>query len=346
MDKRHRIEEKRKCFSTPDAGLPYVVAMRLIRILVAALIGVVLTLLGFLLFQFPLEIAKDIIIHPIAEEISAAIGLKVPTIETIISSVSIVVPFLAAICTMYLYHLIYDATQSRRFALIRESAPTTLGTKIKTWVSVFFLAAFVVAVLVGGYRARREVALPLKYVELRKLPNLELRERALAIGNRLNELSDQYGARQDELENEYRKAMNKYSEDHAEFERKKTDYENAARTCQPYSSGIQMPSSTLSLGSSGLVGIPNSNLLGQPTCTIPPVPTPPARPEFPAVKVDAQWQAQMQSVQEEAAAIWEELRHRAGGYTQFLTVPSTYSERRSTMSGPARLLMDTANKLH
>lgn len=317
--------------------------MRLIRLVLAAIVGIVLALLSLLLWHFPLEIAKDIIIHPIAEEISAKLGLKVPTLETIISYISFVLPVLAAVCTLYLYHVIYDATQGQQVALIREKTHLSLWSKTKTVISVVFLTVFVVAVLIGGYRENKEITVLLKYDDLHKLPNLELRERALTVGNKLNELAEQFGVRKDELESEYKKAMDKYSEDEAEFERKKTDYENAARTCPPY--GIQMPSGNLSSGLSGLVS-PGLSILGQQPCTIPPVPTPPSRPEFPTVKVDLQWQAQMQSAQEEAAAIWEELRHRSGGYTQFFDIPSTYNERRSAISGPARSLMDAANKLH
>ena len=82
------------------------------------------------------------------------------------------------------------------------------------------------------------------------------------------------------------------------------------------------------------------------SCSTPAVPTPPQEPKFPEVTVDLTWQAEAEKAQEEAAAIWEELRHRAGGYTRFFDVPLNYNARNSHISDMATSLEKSANKLH
>ena len=146
--------------------------MRLIRIGTAAVAAAVIGFL-WLIVALPLEVAKDIVIHPIAEEASKRLNLTVPTIETIISSASLAVPFLAAICTLYLYHVIYRATdEGARYALIREHVEILRLARIwsgtKTVIAALVLIVFIGAVLIAGWKENfgPQIPGPLRYTDL------------------------------------------------------------------------------------------------------------------------------------------------------------------------------------
>jgi hypothetical protein len=308
--------------------------MRLIRLSAGAVATAIIGFLAFMVWQFPLEIAKEIIIQPIAEEISRRTGFKMPTIENIISSASIVVPILAAICTLYLYHAVYEATD-RRNILIREHVQDagfrTILSRIKTAVATLFLVAFIGAVLVAGYKENfgPPIPGPALYTDLHRLPALELRSRALAVGDRLYKLNQQYNDARAILAKQYATAVDKYNQEMTDFHQKQAAYEQAVRSC--------------AIPSLSLTGPP---LFGQQqTCNTPPIPDKPQEPQFPQVIVDSQWTIRALAAEVEAAAIWEELMHRQGGYTQFFSVPDNYNDENSHIRDYAKELESEANKL-
>jgi hypothetical protein len=68
---------------------------------------VLIYLVLYLLFGLPSDVAKDMYIHPIAEQVREWTGFEMPRLENIISYVSFMLPLLAAISTVYLYHQLY-----------------------------------------------------------------------------------------------------------------------------------------------------------------------------------------------------------------------------------------------
>jgi hypothetical protein len=97
----------------------------------------------------------------------------------------------------------------------------------------------------------------------------------------------------------------------------------------------------------GITTLPYTPSFGSLTpCSVPHPPTAPYQPAYPVYGVVPQWEAEAESAQEEAAAVWEALHHRAGGYTQFFDVPKTYKPDGPHFADPAKQLEDMANKLH
>ena len=324
-----------RSFSTRRLIVHYGLLMRVIRLGMGIITAAVIGLLYLLLWEMPLDLAKDIFLHPIAEDLSQRWGLRMPTVETIISSASIAVPFLAAIRTLYLYRAMYLATDNRQnLALIREHRDDTTFEKIlqatKTIVSLLVVGGFVIAVLVAGYKEKfgPKIPSPSEYAELHRLPPLELRDRAFAVADKLNRLDRQYDAERGKLQKQYDAAKEKYDHDKADFEQKQSAYETAVRSC-PVLNGF---------------GALSGNL-GQPSCTVPPIPDRPQEPQFPVVAVDMEWMNSSGSAEVEAAAIWEELLHRQGKYTRFFLIPKNYNNQDSHIAYYAKQLTDEANKL-
>jgi len=297
------------------------------------------------LFDLPLDVAKDLYVHPIAEAIREATGSKMPRLEIILSYAAFLLPLLAAVSALYLYHKLYLAKETRelkvKYQYIRD-ADEREPINLKMIAAMIFLIIFIPGVLYTGYKDKFTAPLlpALKYSELSHLSNLELRDRALRVSQKLSDLVKQYVARQDGITAEYRKARLAYDDADTEFQRKKTDYENAVRTC-PY---LPLGQSPLGPFNQGIVVQPSIGVI-QPTCSIPSVPVPPQEPHYPVIPVDSQWKDETEKTEEEAAAIWEELRHRAGGYTNFFEVPSTYNDKSSVLSESAKSLAETANRL-
>jgi hypothetical protein len=65
------------------------------------------------------------------------------------------------------------------------------------------------------------------------------------------------------------------------------------------------------------------------------------------VSVDPAWAAEAEKVQQEAAAVWEEMHHRFGGYARFFDIPRNYNNPENRdFSVSAKALEENANRLH
>jgi hypothetical protein len=329
----------------PRSKTTYIGVMSLFRRFIGLFVAAILALL----FALPLDVFKDLYVGPIADEARHVTGLSMPKLETILSYASFSLPLLAAISTLYLYHIFYVNPLLRKikaeYQPIRESEQRN-PIDLKAIAAVLFLVCFVPAVLYAGYvdRFRAPILSPAKYTEFHHLPNLELRERALNISNKLNELDRKYLSRQGELKNQYDKDSAEFSRATIEFDKKKEEYDRAVQACPLGGIPFHFPSSSITPGSSSITA--GSTAVVPLPCTPPAMPSPPSAPKFPVVSVDAQWKVEIDKVQEEAAAIWEELRHREGGYTLFFTVPSNYNLGTSRISVASKSLEDAANRLH
>lgn len=298
--------------------------MRAFRVLTTIILLAVL----YLLLVLPGQVAEHMFVAWIADGIREYTGLELPRLETVLGYISFLMPLLAAGAAMYLYHKAYVPTVIRKYQPIRE------GTRRIEWRSYFaglFLFSFVVGVAYAGYvdQFRPAIPGPTKYLELRHLPNAELRERAFAVAGKLHNLSKEYEARQSEINSQYEKEKAEFDKHTSDYEQAKEEYEKAKVACPgPSSSG-------------GLI-------LALPTCT-PPAgpPSPPGEaPSYPVVSVEPAWAAQAQKVEEEAGAVWEEMHHRFGGYVPIFDVPQNYNPGPNHLSEWASALEDNANQLH
>jgi hypothetical protein len=264
--------------------------MRLLKLLTTIIaVGVV-----YVLFVLPGQVAEHIFIGWIADGIRNATGWELPRLETALRYISFLVPLLAACAAMYLYHRVYLPTVIRQYQPVRE------GTQRVEWRSGFVglcLAVFIGGVIYAGYvdQFRPVIPGPTKYLELRHLPNQELRERAFTVAQKLRELSKEYAARQSEINSQYTKEKDEFDKRMEQYKTANAEYEKNKASCTTFPFSIVSGSSS------------------SPSCVtlIPPVP--PTEPSFPVVTVEPEWAANAEKVEEETAAVWEEIPHRFGG---------------------------------
>jgi hypothetical protein len=278
---------------------------------------------------------QDFIVRYLTDALIKFIGINVPEVEIVISWAWIAMPFLAAIATLYLYHVV----QKIFFApvpFIRETQNISRWQSFflvaKTVSAIIVLTSIVGAVLYAEYRDYR-VPGPTRFREIAHLSNYELRERAFTVSNKLRDLSEQYNQKLKGISAEYDIARAQYDKERTKYDNAREEYERAKAACPlGYTYG---PPTLPDLG----------NILGK-ACTLPNAPTPPSPPAFPVFGVDPHWAAEAELTQEEAAAVWEEIHHRLGGYTEFFDLPKTYKPASLNFSGPAKRLEDIANRLH
>ena len=314
--------------------------MWFVRLIPGAISWIVL----YLLFGLPLDVAKDLYVHPIADEVRELTGWEMPKLEIILSYITFIFPLLAVIATLYLYHHLYVAGKIRQIEKkyqIARPVDTPTAANLKVVSSIVFLLLFIPAVLYAGYVDRFKVPIPgpKRYTELRRLPDPQLRERAFSISGILSDLEHQYNERRREASSEYQKNRNAYDVEKTKYDKELETYQRAKSAC-PYGLNSGIP----------LFGYDPTNTslsqYGFTTCQIPAEPTAPPVPSFPVVMTDPQWLTKATTAQEEAAAVWEELHHRFGGYVQFFTVPRNYNADSPNFSQSRKLLEDLANKLH
>jgi hypothetical protein len=323
--------------------------MRAFRVVTTIFALVVL----YLLLVLPGQVAEHIFISWIADGLREYTGLELPRLETILTYISFLMPLLAAGAAMYLYHKAYLPTVISRYQPVRE------GRRRVDWRSYFaalFLFALVAAVGYAGYIDQFRPAIPgaTKYLELRHLPNPELRERAFAVAEKLRDLSKKYVARQSEINGQYKKDKEDFERQNAEYEKAKAEYDRAKLSCfggfsitgtPPLISPSQSASPSSSSSPSVLPSITSLPSLTPCPASGPPSP-PPRAPLYPVVSVDPAWAAEAEKVQQEAAAVWEEMHHRFGGYARFFDIPRNYNPENRDFSVSAKALEENANRLH
>jgi hypothetical protein len=136
--------------------------MRRFRLAATLIFG---SVIAFLL-DTPVEVAKDLYIHPIAEYIREKTGLNVSLLETALWYSSFTLPFLAAFAVLYLYHLWYVMPQlreiERKSSLVSpvEERRQSVAMPI---VSSAFLVAFIVGMIYIGYNDRFAATVPEAY---------------------------------------------------------------------------------------------------------------------------------------------------------------------------------------
>jgi hypothetical protein len=210
---------------------------------------------------------------------------------------------------------------------------------IGTPASVIAVVVFVGTVVVTGWQIHPPASASLKYNELTKLSNYELRERGFRISSRINDLRLQYQARQKEIFSVYDRLIEKWNKDSAGYDAALFEYKNWHAT---YDNPFGF---TPSFGlRSSLLGLEQQRQQALPA--EPPNPSSPGpEPEAPVVSVDKDWQQKMEAVQEEAAAVWEEICHRPGYYPRLFDVPTTYKPS-DELAKQVTGLRDLANTLH
>jgi hypothetical protein len=300
------------------------------------------------LFSLSGAVGKDIAIHSLSEFIARRFNIQVPEVETVIEKIWFVVPIVAAIATLYLYHiaqsLLTPAPQPVRIQENRSKIRTTIDL-ISGIAAFIIVGGFIISVIYFGWHSEYVSALP--YKELRYLSDDDLRHRAFSVSEKLRALSSQYAERQSEINAQYEKDLVPYKKEKAQYDQDKAEYDKARTSCPSgYTYDAPHYSSTLLGTQSSTPSLAFPSILGKP-CKIPNPPgnepRPPSRPVF---KVDQQWVSQATTAQEESAAVWEELHHRLGRYVEFFEVPRNYNSNSSHPQESAKQLEDLANKLH
>jgi hypothetical protein len=213
------------------------------------------------------------------------------------------------------------------------------------------LSIYVLAVAYAGFvdQFRPAIPGPTKYVELRNLRNPELRERAFTVAGKLDDLSKKYVARQSEINGQYRKDKEEFDKKNDEYEKAKAEYDRAKASCFSIG-GLSItsipPIIAPSLSASPSLGQLPSISSSSTTCPTTGPQPPPRAPSPPVVSVEPGWAAEAETVQEEAAAVWQEVHHRFGTYARFFDIPRNYSPSNRDLSESAKLLKENANRLH
>ena len=220
---------------------------------------------------------------------------------------------------MYLYHRAYLPTIVR--PIIRKYQPVREGEGEEApalnwqgYFAILFLIIFVASVGAAGYidKFRPAIPGPTRYLELRQLPNTTLRERAFAVAVKLRDLSKEYAARQVEINGQYLKDKTEYDKQIEAYKSAQLEYDKNKTSCAtyPYSTTLGSLSSPSCITVTGVSVTP---------------PVPPTEPSFPVVTVEPEWAAKAEKVEEEAAAVYEEIFHRLGTYLTIFEVPQNYN---------------------
>jgi hypothetical protein len=298
--------------------------------------------LAWLIFILPLAalfdlsgaVGKDIAIHSLSEFIARRFNIQVPEVETVIEKIWFVVPIVAAIATLYLYHIVQSLlTPAPQPVRIKENrSGIRAAIDLISGIAAFIIVGgFIISVIYFGWHSEYISTLP--YKELRYISDDDLRHRAFSVSGKLRALSIQYKERQDEINAQYEKDLVPYKKEKAQYDQEKTEYDNARTACPlGYSYDWTRPLTTLPLGTPCKIPNPPGN-----------EPRPPSPPVF---RVDQQWASQATKMQEEAAAVWEELHHRLGGYIEFFEVPGNYNSDSSHLQESMKRLEVLANKLY
>lgn len=332
--------------------------MRLLKILITLVVSAIVAAL----LELPGEVIRDLYVHPIAEFIRDKSGVTMPKLETYLFTLSLSLPFWAAISAFYLYHrfCVYfirkEVIAKHMFIIANESRPSINVVSI---LSILALLIFVSSVLYAECRdmLAAKIPGPSRFTEIRRLSSLALRDRALTVARDLRDLDQGYSTRRRQLESIYERDRHDFETKLAEFKDKETAFEQAIIICNQGIAPILglTPAPPTPAPTSGGFVFSNqpSQIPSEQSTTTPASPgdCPPSRPDrpseakFPEVLTDPQWNASLDKKREEAAAVWEELRHRNGTYIQFLDVPENYNNPDSGLNGDAKLLEDYANKL-
>jgi hypothetical protein len=279
--------------------------------------------------------------HPVAEWIKEKTGLSIPDAEFIMSYISFILPLLAAVATLYLYHRVYLSSlinaQRKKYELIRAAEEERIPIDWKGYVAIAFLLFFIPAVLYAGYISRfaDNIPAPIRYREIAHLSNLDLRNRAFSVSQKIRDLFERYDTRRHEVNVQYDKAMAKFTDENSRYEKAKAEY-NAA-----------CPSGQFTLSTRPLIlGTPADSWPNTLDCMAKAVPQPPPKPSYPEVSVDQEWSRRAKEVQEEAAAVWGELYHRLGTYPKFFDLPTNYNPDATDIRPYGNKLENIANQLH
>ena len=184
------------------------------------------------LLELPGEVVKHLYTQPIADFIRDRIGFTVPQLETFISTLFLLAPFLAAISAIYLYHKFYlyiirkDLVAKYALIVALEQGPRV---NVTSGLSIFALSIFVVVSLHAKYHEifAAPIQGPLRFTEIHELSNLDLRDRALSVARDLRILGQEYSARRGPLETAYDGQRHEFDTKMAEFQEKKTAYDVA-----------------------------------------------------------------------------------------------------------------------
>jgi hypothetical protein len=162
----------------------------------------------------------------------------------------------------------------------------------------------------------------------------------LTVAQKLDDLALEYDNRRRLLQEQFDKDKAAFDTASADYRQKKLAYDDAIRYCPTATVGATVPmidaSGHFTFGSE----TPKEN-----QCSVPEFPVAPQEPRFPIVAVDSQWSATVESAQDEVGALFEEFRHRAGGYVRFLSPQSTYSDESPGLTHRAADLRNEANEL-
>jgi hypothetical protein len=248
------------------------------------------------LYWLPGRMAEDFVIHSLTNAAIKIFGLQVPEAERIISWAWAVMPFLAAVATLYLYHmaqmLFFSPTP-----LIREKSNVTRWQSFvlatKPVVAISTLIFFVGAVLYTGYHDDHSAG-PVRFREIAHLSNYELRERAFTVSHELRVLSQQYNERLKTIPAAYDSEKPKYDEQGTQYETDEAEYRKAKAAC-PFGYTYDFPTTALLNEPQASSPTANLPLYSSPSifgtskpCALPDAPTPPSPHSFPIYGVDPQ----------------------------------------------------------
>jgi hypothetical protein len=308
--------------------------MRILRLLL--FVGFVVPMAA--LFRVPGEMAQEFVLGRLTDWVAERLGMNTATVDSALRIIVPILPFVAALALLMLYHSVGEFLLPPKQTMVREArTPYSILRAAKDALGLACLAVFVVWVLYAEYSYVRPAGDRLRFHDIAQLSSYDLRERAFHVAAEMETLQAQYTARRDEIFAPYNKQHDQWTRDSQAYDKAKSDYDTW-HAANRFNSLIYSPS----LGQSSLFG-QTSSTAPNPE---PPVPISPGpEPQSPLVTVDRDWQQKAEAVQEEAAAVWEEISHRLGFYPRLFQVPSTYRPD-NELGRQVTRLRDMANSLH
>jgi hypothetical protein len=221
---------------------------------------------------------------------------------------------------------------------------TRVQWRVGAATSIVVLLGFVGTVAVATWNERPAASASLRFNELTTLSKYELRERAFQVAAKIGRLQSDYQKRSDEIFKVYDQQKAIWEASNKEYNKAITDYNDWHNTYRysPFSvngnTSTYLGTGNATLGTIGTQS-PKTPEPSYPSSAPGPEPMPPV------VTVDSDWQQRAQAVQEEAAAVWEEMCHRLGYYPPLFQPPGTYQPS-SDLPRQALRLENQANNLH
>lgn len=320
----------------------------LIKLIFGALIGLVL---------LPETLVREFIVGRMADRMAEALGMNTLATEDVLRWLVPLIPFLAALALLQVYVSLYEFISPPRQDFIKEAPSITSRLKVARNIGYGVFAVGVVAVFIWAQYSYREPASEkLRFFRFTQMSNPELRNEAFMVADTLDNINRAYLEKVRILQEDYRRKLDKWYVTNNEYESAKAA-DDAWNSNYEYSYAFvgstripvrrnTFPYNNYSFSGNSLLGVPQTTTAPEPIPPEPKVPASPGpKPTFQPSDTDQEWRRQLTEAEEEAAAVWQEINNRHGGYPAMFDIPLIYAPGDGLAPQSSRL-RNLGNSLH